>query len=90
MYIQIDVKDGSLGNIQKLEKEIGNMELKLLQNAVHEVTAKDENGHIIYDASGHPKSQLLTKYYVCVDLKISSKTKRVCYMKFEERTDYWK
>ncbi len=63
--------------------------MQLLQGAVHEVDAMDQNGHNIYDEEGNPKKQLLTKYYVCEELKISSKTKRVCYMKFTERTIYW-
>ena len=63
--------------------------MQFLQNSVHQVDAKDEKGHNILDDSGTPKKQWVTRYYVCEELKISNTTKRVCYMRFKERTIYW-
>lgn len=88
-YIQIDLKDEILGNITNLEKNIDSKKVEFLQNSVHEVNAKTKEGITITDDSGNPKKQWLTRYYVCEELKISSITKRVCYMKFKERTIYW-
>lgn len=74
-YIQIDIKGSN--QTKNIERYTESQLLNLLQNnATTEVNVIDEEGN--------PKKEKQAKYYKCTEVKISSITKRVYYMQFDQ------
>ena len=74
-YIQIDV--GNSRDTKNLEKWDEEEKISFIQqNSVHQVDTTNEKGELVTTAE--------SKYYYCVEARVSDITKRVCYMKFKE------